>query len=81
MKEYHRLISDARSYRKFVESIKKAKRQMYDVPKEFFTERLKFYVSKLFLMKKNTYSQFYFIPISNLVSQASYKASMTDLPK
>lgn len=68
MKEYHRLYADARSYRKFVESINKAKNCMYLVTKEFFVSKLKFYVSKLFLMKKNTYSHFYFIPLPNLVS-------------
>ena len=81
IKEYYRMFTDVRSYKKFVYSINKAKTQMYNMPKEFFSQKLKFYVSKLYLMKKNTYSQFYFIPIPNLISEASHKASMTDYPK
>ncbi len=78
MKEYHRLFSDVRSYRKYIEAVRKIKGELYNIPKEVLVDRLKFYVSKLLLMKKNTYSKFYFIPLSNLISEASYKASLIE---
>lgn len=75
MKEYHRLYSDVRSYKRYIDSIRKIKKEMYNIPIDVLKDRIKFFVSKLKLMKKNTYSQFYFIPIKHLVSEASYQAS------
>ncbi len=70
MKEYHRLFSDARSYRKYTNVVKSMKRQLYSISKYFLVDLLKFYVSKLQLMRKNIYSKFYFIPLPNLVNMA-----------
>jgi hypothetical protein len=76
MKEYYRLFADGRTYRRFVEMVKRAKKEMYTLPRQFFVQKLKFYVSRLYLMKKNTYSRFYFIPIPTLISDASHQVSV-----
>jgi hypothetical protein len=81
IKEYYRLFADSKTYRKFVEIVKRARKQMHTLPREFFVQKLKFYVSRLYLMKKNTYSHFYFIPVPTLISEASHKISVIEKPK